>query len=254
MGKPLVEAIASLARACFLAEYYPLRFRVARTIVLWKLAKPDYSEPGAWRPIALLSTIGKVIETLAAHKLSNLAEQNSLLPDTQIGNRKNRSTKTALELIVEQIYTIWGSRNHVASILLLDITGAFDSVNYTRLFSNFKTRQISSWLVSFISSFLTNQATMLVVDNQETPTRQIRAGVLQGSLLLPILFLFYIAPLLEGTNRPNIPIMLIGFADNINLLTYSIFTEVNCINLEQGYSYCLDWARTYRMHFSSSKY
>ena len=34
MGKPLVEAIASLARACFLAEYYPLRFRVARTIVL----------------------------------------------------------------------------------------------------------------------------------------------------------------------------------------------------------------------------
>ena len=48
--------------------------------------------------------------------------------------------------------------------------------------------------------------------------------------------------------------MLIGFADNINLLTYSTFTEVNCINLEQGYSYCLDWARTHGMHFSPSKY
>jgi len=86
--------------------------------------------PGAWRPIALLSTIGKVIETLAARRLSTLAEQEGLLPDNQMGNRTNRSTETALELLVEQIHTVWKTGNQVASVLLLDIAGAFDTVNH----------------------------------------------------------------------------------------------------------------------------
>ena len=74
---------------------------MAYTIVLRKPSKLDYSDPGAWRPIALLSTLGKVIETLVAHWLSSLAERQGLLPDNQMGNRTNRSIETALELLVE---------------------------------------------------------------------------------------------------------------------------------------------------------
>ena len=74
---------------------------MAYTIVLYKPSKLDYSNLGAWRPIALLSTLGKVIETLAAHRLSSLAERQGLLPDNQMGNCTNRSIETALELLVE---------------------------------------------------------------------------------------------------------------------------------------------------------
>lgn len=84
-----------------------------------------------WRPIALLSTLlGKVIETLAARQLSNLAEQEGLLLDSQIGNRTNGSIETALELLVEQIHTIWKAGNQAASVLSLDIARAFDRVNH----------------------------------------------------------------------------------------------------------------------------
>ena len=106
MGEPLIKALQALITAVFRASYYPKSFRVARTIVLHKPSKPDYSDPGAWRPITLLSTIGKVIETLAARQLSSLAEREGLLPDSQMGNRMNRSTETAVELLVEQIYTV----------------------------------------------------------------------------------------------------------------------------------------------------
>ena len=41
-----------------------------------------------------------------ARRLGELAEQHQLLLDTQMGNRKNRSTETALELLIEQIHTI----------------------------------------------------------------------------------------------------------------------------------------------------
>ena len=66
MGPQMARAIASLAIACWKLGHYPQQFKEARTITLRKPEKPKYLDPGAWRPIALLSTIGKVIETLIA--------------------------------------------------------------------------------------------------------------------------------------------------------------------------------------------
>ena len=102
-------------------------------LVKCKLFAAKYSDPGAWRPIALLSTIGKVIETLIAKRIGKVAEENHLLPDTQMGARVGRSTETALELLTRQIHTIWSSKRHVATLLSVDISGAFDTVNPLRL-------------------------------------------------------------------------------------------------------------------------
>jgi len=106
MGAPLVQAITELTNTCWRLEYYPQRFKQARTIVLRKPEKDDYSAPGAYRPIALLSTIGKIIESLAARRLQDLAEQHNLILDVQMGNRPNRSTDAAVDLLVEQIHTV----------------------------------------------------------------------------------------------------------------------------------------------------
>jgi hypothetical protein len=101
MGEPLVQAMQSLITAVIKASYYLHRFRSTRTIVLCKPQKPDYLDLGVWRLIALLSTIGKIIKTLAACRLSALAEQEGLLLDTQMRNRKVRSIDTALDLLIE---------------------------------------------------------------------------------------------------------------------------------------------------------
>jgi len=67
---------------------------------------------------------------LVARRLSTLAKQEGLLLDSQIGNCTNRSIETALELLVEQIHTVWKTRNQVVLVLLLDIARAFNTVNY----------------------------------------------------------------------------------------------------------------------------
>ena len=71
-----------------------------------------------------------------------MAEQEGLLPDSQMGNCTNRSTETALELLVEQIHTIWKTGNQVASVLSLDIAGAFDTVNHLRLLDNLQKKGV----------------------------------------------------------------------------------------------------------------
>ncbi len=45
-----------------------------------------YKTPGGYRPIALLPTIGKMVEAIVARKVIEAAEAYSLLPIKQMGN------------------------------------------------------------------------------------------------------------------------------------------------------------------------
>jgi hypothetical protein len=50
----------------------------------------------------------------------------------------------------------------------------------------------------------------------------------------------YNAPLLEALNQPDLPLSPLGFADDVNLLTYGETTADNCSNLEKAHKQCLD--------------
>jgi hypothetical protein len=90
-----------------------------------------------------------------------------------------------------------------------------------------------------IRSFLSEQTTTLIVDNKETSLQELRAGVLQRSLLSPILFIFYNSNLLELLNQPDSHLSPLGFADDVNLLIYRMSTTENCMSLELGHDKCL---------------
>ena len=254
MGKPLAEAVAAITSACWRIGHYPKQFKHARTIVIRKPGKAAYDVPGAWRPIALLNTIGKLVEALTANRLREVAEEHGLLPATQMGARRGRSTETALELLVEQVRTVWTSKKHVASLLSLDLTGAFDTVNPTRLLDTLRKKRIPGWLVQWIRGFMTDRTTTLVIQGQESEPFRVEAGVPQGSTLSPILFLFYSAELLDICNQPRQRLSAVGFADDTNILTYGRSTENNCRTLERTHNKCLEWARRYGMSFSPAKY
>jgi len=50
-----------------------------------------------------------------------------------MGARPGRLVETALELLVGQIHEVWDTGKNVALMLLLDIFGAFDTVDAIRL-------------------------------------------------------------------------------------------------------------------------
>ena len=100
MGEPLIVAVAALATACWKIGHYPKQLKLARTVALRKPGKAAYDTLGAWRPIALLNTVGKLIEAITAKRIQKAAEEHHLLPASQMGVRKGRSTETAFELLV----------------------------------------------------------------------------------------------------------------------------------------------------------
>ena len=81
-SEKLIELLTLLFQACVDQAYHPRAFKTANTITLKKRGKDDYSAPNAYRPIALLKTLGKVLESIILQKINHLAETYRLLPDT----------------------------------------------------------------------------------------------------------------------------------------------------------------------------
>ena len=142
-SQKLIPLLTPLFQGCVTLGYHPRAFREAHSVTLKKPGKPDYSTPKAYRPIALLNTLGKALKAVMADKITYLAEEFKLLPDTQMGARRNRSTESALELLVEQIHTVWNQgRDIVATLLSMDVAEAYSMVSHLRLLHNMRKRKI----------------------------------------------------------------------------------------------------------------
>jgi hypothetical protein len=107
LWKYLKHFIAEIFTASINLGYHPQRWRRAKIVVLRKPVKPDYAVPGAYRPISLLNTLGKLLEAVIAPRLSYLAEKHGLLPDTQFGGRPGRTTEQALLVLSNAIDRAW---------------------------------------------------------------------------------------------------------------------------------------------------
>ena len=66
---------------------FPNAWKRAKVIPILKPNKPP-TDPNSYRPISLLSIVGKLFERIIASRLSTHVDQKHLLPDVQLGFRK----------------------------------------------------------------------------------------------------------------------------------------------------------------------
>ena len=78
---PLGKIFTYLFQIYLDVGYYLRKFKEAKTIILKKLAKPDYSEVKFYRLIILLYTLGKALEIVIAKILSDYIKNYGLLPN-----------------------------------------------------------------------------------------------------------------------------------------------------------------------------
>jgi hypothetical protein len=122
----------------FILGYQPKVWREARGVILPKANKGDYSLPKAYRPISLLNCLGKTLEKIFATRLGYLASTTSLLQDSQLGGRRQRSAIDAVLLLLNNIQSKNSrkkARQRIATTLFLDVKGAFDHVSKNQLLS-----------------------------------------------------------------------------------------------------------------------
>ena len=175
----------------------PSQWRHAKIIPLKKPGKADYTLAKAWRPISLLATLGKVLESVVAERLSHAVETYGLLPTNHFGARKQRSAEQALMLLQEQIYQAWRMKR-VVSVISFDVKGAYNGVCRARLIQRMRARGIPEKILRWIESFCSARTATIQVNGHISNVQYLPlAGLAQGSPLSPLLFLFFNADLVQ---------------------------------------------------------
>ncbi len=173
------------------------------------------------RPISLISCIGKVLERIVFKNIHNHLHCNHLIYKQQSGFLPGHSTVFQLIDIYNQICKSIDENQHTC-IVFCDISKAFDRVLHAGLLLKLEKNGLKGGLLNWIKAYLSSRSQKVCVGQSYSDTKLIKAGVPQGYVLGPLLFLIYvndIADKLLSTTRL--------FADDSSLAVSS--SDINVI-------------------------
>ena len=138
---------------------------------------------------------------------------NNLITPKQSGFRPGDSCVNQFLSITNGIFTSIDDGLEVRGVFL-DISKAFDKVWHDGLIYKLKQNGIKDKLLCLLIDFLKKRQERLVLNDQSSSWTKVNAGVPQGSILGPLLFLIYINDLPNGLqSNPKL------FADNTSLFS-----------------------------------
>ena len=170
--------------------------------------------------------------------------ENDLISPKQSGFRSGDSCTNQLLSIAHEILSAFDDDHEVRGVFL-DISKAFDRVLHEGLLFKLQQYGISGELITLIKDFLSCRKQRVVLNGQHSPWADVKAGVPQGSILSPLLFLVYINDLPNGLNS-NVKL----FADDTSLFSvvHNITDPANLLNSDL--SKISEWALQWKMSFN----
>ena len=211
----LVPAIAAIVRTSLKDGKFPTSLKT--TVVRPKLKKPDLDTElfQSYRPVANITFIAKVIEKSVAIQTYDYLNENALLPSFQSAHRPQHSTETALVRVTNDILKALDSRTDII-LVMLDLSATFDTIDHDillkRLHSYFGFKDT---VLTWFKSYLLGRTQFVCIGKSSSTPRDLQFGVPQGSILGPLLFTLYIAPLQDLIKSYNLDCMF--YADDTQL-------------------------------------
>ena len=169
---------------------------------------------------------------------------NELISPSQSGFKQGDSCINQLLSITHDIYQSLDEGYEVRGVFL-DISKAFDKVWHKGLLYKLEQNGIKGPLLNILADFLRSRKQRVVLNDQHSSWSDILAGVPQGSILGPLLFLIYINDLADGLQcNPNL------FADDTSLFStvYDINEATNSLN--NDLVKITQWAYQWKMSFN----
>jgi hypothetical protein len=186
--------ICTLANLSFSEGHFPDSFKSAQISPLLKKPGLDEDSPASYRPISNLNTVSKILEKLFSSRLKQHVKFSSNTNLFQSAYRQFHSTETALLKILGDVYTAVDGKK-ITIMVSLDLSAAFDTLNHSTMLHRLKhTFGISGSALLWISTYLEHRSFYVKVDDASSEVFSSDIGVPQGSVLGPLLFSLYVAP------------------------------------------------------------
>ena len=211
-GYDLVKPLTLLFNKSLQLGQVPYQWKLANVSAIFK-NKGDDSDPTNYRPISITSCLGKLLEKIIFKYLYNYLQEHEILTKYQSGFRPNDSTTNQLleiyHIILENL-----DKGKDIKFIFCDVSKAFDKVWHRGLLHKLKKYGINGSLHKWFESYVCNRSRRVINEGSKSTWMTTSAGVPQGSVLGPYLFLLYINDIVE---KINTTIRL--FADDTSLFT-----------------------------------
>ncbi|KDN63501.1 hypothetical protein CSUB01_12226 [Colletotrichum sublineola] len=240
-------------QACLGIGHHPLPFRDAEAVMIPKPNR-DITIAKGWRPISLLSTIGKGLERLVARRMAKKCVELSILHPQVAGALPKRSATDIVGALTHDVEAALDKRR-CCTLVTMDIQGAFDTVNSGRLCRTLREQGWPENLVNWARAFTTRRRARVRFERHTTEMAPLHCGLPQGSPASPILYLCYTELLhrIGGQKRRY------GYADDCAILcegkteeesrdrAQEVLDETTAWGAENGILF--DTAKTEVIHF-----
>ena len=206
----------------------------------------DYSN---YRPISLTCVASKILERVIAKQIREHLISNNLLHSAQHGFVSGRSTCTNL-LECFNDWTLYLQDRHQVVIVYIDFSKAFDVVSHNKLFTRLQSYGISGTLLSWLQKFFTGRTQCTKIGAVLSHITDVISGVIQGSVLGPLMFLTFVNELAELL--ANCGIIVKFFADDVKLYA-RIINDVDVNTLQAAVDALCRWAEAWQLPLSINK-
>ena len=222
----------------------PYQWKVAEVRPIFK--KGCKSKPGNYRPVSLTSIICKVFEGFVRDALYDHLVKNNLLSPKQFGFCQGRSCVTQLLNTINKWMKCLDNSTPVDAIYL-DFAKAFDTVPHKRLIAKLEGYGVKGDVLMWIQDFLANRTQYVSVNGERSTSMPVSSGVPQGSVLGPILFVYFINDMPSASEEDmNL------FADDAKA-----FKEIQALQDQKDLQRCINalvkWSIKWGMGFNGCK-
>ena len=191
--------------------------------------------------------VAKLFERIIHKYIHNFLLDNDLFYKYQGGFLPNNSTVYQLLEIYHSIVTGMGDKTNTCFIFC-DVSKAFDRVWHKGLIVKLEAHGIKGSLLQFLNNYLSDRKQSVFVNSSMSSFKTTNAGVPQGSVLGPLMFLLYVNDIAD--NLLNISRL---FADDTSVSSSSNDTQEIKRTLERDMEKVLDWSNKWKVSFNPSK-
>ena len=184
----LVPILTKIINISYNNNIFPDCMKKASITPIYK--KDDSDIIANYRPISILPCLSKIMERSASNQLIKYLEDHNLLSHCQNAYRKKHGTQTCLFQVINCVQKYLDEKELVA-IVSLDLSKAFDAINHDMLLHKLIKLGLSESALLWIKSYLSNRKQCTKFSKYTSIDEDIKAGVPQGSILGPLLFICF---------------------------------------------------------------
>ena len=246
IATPISFPLYRLLNNLFDNGHFPEIFKISHITPIWKRSGSK-SDPMMYRPISLLPTLSKIMESIMHRRLLEHLNDNDIITDRQAAYLKGDSTVQQLLYIIHLIKDSWTKGNIVQGVFL-DVSAAFDKCWHSGIIEKLRQNKIEDKCLGLFESYLRGRKQVVVIDGVKSEMKDVKAGIPQGSRLGPLLWILYANDIIKDINSE-----ILLFADDTCLFASAPDPAQTARILNQDLSKIKNWANTWKVTFNPLK-